>query len=86
MENCIRTVAQACQSSQIRLGSIVSAIDEDETGVVVTYTAADGTVEKIRGLFLVGADGKKGHTRKKYLEPRGITMDSQPGSVTTSSL
>lgn len=86
MEKCLRSVAQAYQMSEIRLGSTVSAIDEDETGVTVTYSTAKGTDRRMRGLFLVGADGKKGYTRKKYLEPKGITMDSKPGSVETSLL
>lgn len=28
----------------------------------------------MRGKYLVGADGKTGFTRKKYLEPRGVLL------------
>ena len=79
MEKMIRSVAQACPSSSLRPGSTVVGIEEDETNVRVTYTAEDGKERRIRGAFLVGADGKIGFTRKKYLEPRGIFMESKPG-------
>jgi len=33
------------------------------------------TEKKITAKFLVGADGKTGFVRKKYLEPKGVIME-----------
>ena len=60
---------------QIWSSSTVTAIDEDLDWVYVNYTDVHGKPCKIRSKFLVGADGKTGFTRKKYLEPKGIQME-----------
>lgn len=70
MEKYLRSVAQACPSSLLKLGSTVVGIEEDDASVRVTCIADDGRERRIRSAFLVGADGKVGFTRKKYLEPR----------------
>ena len=46
---------------------------------MVQYVDAGGQERSIRGKFLIGADGKTGYVRKKYLEPKGITMDHCEG-------
>jgi 2-polyprenyl-6-methoxyphenol hydroxylase-like FAD-dependent oxidoreductase len=77
---------QSALENQLRLGmnktfcslrsdSTVVAIEEDETFVYVEYKDENGQDRKVRAKFLVGADGKTGFTRKKYLEPRGVVME-----------
>ena len=61
--------------SDLRVQSTVTSISEDEDWVYVTYTDKDGRERQIKSRFLVGADGKTGFTRKRYLEPRGIVME-----------
>jgi 2-polyprenyl-6-methoxyphenol hydroxylase-like FAD-dependent oxidoreductase len=60
---------------ELRSGSTVVAIQEDEKNVYVQYESAEGGRHTIRAKFVVGADGKTGFVRKKYLEPKGITME-----------
>ena len=63
---------------ELREGATVSLIREDDQFVYVDYQNLDKTIHSIRGKFLVGADGKTGFTRKKYLEPRGIKLEQSP--------
>ncbi|KIM95300.1 hypothetical protein OIDMADRAFT_45231 [Oidiodendron maius Zn] len=63
---------------EIREGCTVSSISEDDSFVYVEYQKKDNTLHRVRGKFLVGADGKTGFTRKKYLEPRGIILEKSP--------
>ena len=60
---------------ELRSGSTMVAITEDDKNVFVDYHDKDGQLHKIQAKFLVGADGKTGFTRKKYLEPRGVLME-----------
>ncbi|TKA55688.1 hypothetical protein B0A49_08638, partial [Cryomyces minteri] len=60
---------------QLRSSSSVVAISEDKGNVYVDYEEGSGKLRRIRGKYLVGADGKTGFIRKKYLEPRGIIME-----------
>lgn len=60
---------------EIREGCTLSAISEDDSFVYFDYQSSNKTSHTIRGKFLVGADGKTGFTRKKYLEPRGIILE-----------
>jgi 2-polyprenyl-6-methoxyphenol hydroxylase-like FAD-dependent oxidoreductase len=75
LEKNIRNVIYQNPSGEIRSGSTVQAISEDEDWVYVTYTDKEGQTKKLRSKFFVGADGKTGFTRKRYLEPKGITME-----------
>ena len=59
----------------LRPNSTVTAISEDSDRVYVDYEDKAGVKHRICGKFLVGADGKTGFTRKKYLEPRGVVME-----------
>ncbi|OBT81661.1 hypothetical protein VE02_10134 [Pseudogymnoascus sp. 03VT05] len=59
----------------LRLNSTITAIGEDENLVHVEYTDGNGQKQKVCAKFFVGADGKTGFTRKKYLEPRGVVME-----------
>ena len=62
----------------LRSESTVVAIEEDKNHVFVQYTSKDGQLRTLRARFLVGADGKTGYVRKKYLEPKGIAMEKNP--------
>lgn len=58
--------------SELRYPCDVTGIDEITDGVQVEYKRPDGSCSKLKGRFLVGADGKRGYTRKDYLEAKGI--------------
>ena len=77
MEKYLRLAIKK-EFGQIRSSSTVTAINEDSDWVYVDYTDVHGKPCKIRSKFLVGADGKTGFTRKKYLEPKGIHMERNP--------
>lgn len=75
LEKALRGVIAKSAFSELRVSSTVVSITEDSDFVYVEYHGADGTRRKMRAKFLVGADGKTGYTRKKYLEPKGIIME-----------
>ncbi|ETI26137.1 hypothetical protein G647_02914 [Cladophialophora carrionii CBS 160.54] len=75
MEKAIRDKLQILPSSQIRTESTVIGISEDDKRVTVEYTDAHGDTHKLSAPFLVGADGKTGYVRKRYLEPKGVVME-----------
>ena len=75
MEKAIRERISALPSSEIRAGSTLTGISEDRERVIVTYTNADGENRRLAASFLVGADGKTGYVRKRYLEPKGVIME-----------
>ena len=75
MEKHLRLAATRHDCSQIRVACTVTEIEEDVDWVYCRYSDSSGTERRIRGKFLVGADGKTGFTRKRYLEPRGVTLD-----------
>ena len=79
LERGIRDVIAKYSPCQLRSKCTVTGISEDADRVTVHYTDADGQDQVTFGNFLVGADGKTGYVRKKYLEPRGITMDRSEG-------
>jgi 3-(3-hydroxy-phenyl)propionate hydroxylase len=49
---------------RIEFGRRVAGVAQDEAGVTVTLTAADGTSEQRRGRWLIGADGARSDVRK----------------------
>ncbi|KAL4877857.1 hypothetical protein BJY04DRAFT_209598 [Aspergillus karnatakaensis] len=67
---------QAMHPSALRPGCSVSHIAEDKDWVYCHYTDTEGTTKRIRSRYFVGADGKTGFTRKMYLEPLGIQMET----------
>jgi 2-polyprenyl-6-methoxyphenol hydroxylase-like FAD-dependent oxidoreductase len=79
MEKAIRDTITDSPYSQFRSKSLVNAIKEDEEGVTVSYLDAHERPQSIRGRFLVGADGKTGFVRKKYLEPKGVILEKCEG-------
>jgi bifunctional hydroxylase/dehydrase len=50
--------------ADIRRGRTFVALEQDESGVTATVAASDGSRERLRGLFLVGADGSHSAVRK----------------------
>ena len=75
MERCLREIISSHPESELRPGSTICAIEEAKEDVIVTYSTSTGEKTKLRAKFFVGADGKTGFTRKKYLEAKGITME-----------
>ncbi|KAH8585709.1 hypothetical protein B0O99DRAFT_657166 [Bisporella sp. PMI_857] len=62
----------------VRLSSTVENVREDTDSIYVTYSSPGSVSRSIRAKFLVGADGKTGFVRKRYLEPKGIIMEKSP--------
>jgi 2-polyprenyl-6-methoxyphenol hydroxylase-like FAD-dependent oxidoreductase len=52
--------------------------EEKANCTIIEYREQDGTKKSIRTLWLVGADGKRGVVRKKFLEPEGIKQEAGP--------
>jgi 2-polyprenyl-6-methoxyphenol hydroxylase-like FAD-dependent oxidoreductase len=61
---------------ELRTGRTVQSVDQDDDWAYGEYRDVHGQVKRLRGKFLVGADGKTGYTRKHYLEPRGVKMEN----------
>lgn len=83
LEKHIRRSMAANRHSNLRVQSTVVSIREDEDWIYVTYTDKDGQERRMKSRFLVGADGKTGFTRKRYLEPQGIVMEKAHQEVTS---
>lgn len=79
LEKAIRDTITNIPYSSLRSKCLVTGISEDEHKVAVQYVDAVGQLRTIEGKFLVGADGKTGFVRKRYLEPKGVTMDKSEG-------
>lgn len=78
LEKHLRSTILGSPFCQVREGCELTAITEDENWVYATYRTAEGKEKTVRAKFLVGADGKTGFTRKKYLELKGIIMEKSP--------
>jgi len=78
-ENCIerelRKRIMALPSVDLRIGCEVLDRTEEEAGVIVKYKDEQENIHSIRASYLVGADGKRGVVRKKFLEPEGIRQE-----------
>ncbi|MBE3043022.1 FAD-dependent monooxygenase [Candidatus Bathyarchaeota archaeon] len=57
---------------ELRTGCEVVGREETPDHSIVEYLDQDGSRRQIRTSFLVGADGKTGVVRKRFLEPEGI--------------
>ena len=53
----------------MRCGCRVVSRIEEESAVVAIYENCEGKTKQVRGSWLVGADGKTGMVRKRFLEP-----------------
>ncbi|KAF4535858.1 3-(3-hydroxy-phenyl)propionate/3-hydroxycinnamic acid hydroxylase [Lasiodiplodia theobromae] len=72
LEQALREQVLSSAYAELRLQCTLTSILEVADGVVVSYTRGDGTEAKLKGAYLVGADGKRGFVRKEYLEAKGI--------------
>lgn len=81
MEKAIRDKLEQTPLSQLRPGSTLVSINETKDSVFVEYSTADGEIRKLKAPFLVGADGKTGFVRKRYLEDKGIILERCEGSA-----
>lgn len=81
MERAIRDAQGSYSQSQLRIESTVTAIQDNTDHVQVEYTDKNGIKRQIRTSYLVGADGKTGFVRKKFLEPLGVMMERCEGCV-----
>ena len=75
MEKALRDQIEKTSFCDFRTESTVRGINEDSQYVYVEYTDANAVSHTVRSRFLVGADGKTGYVRKKYLEPKGIVLE-----------
>ncbi|CBF79156.1 putative monooxygenase [Aspergillus nidulans FGSC A4] len=57
---------------EVRTGCEAIACEERDDHSIVEYIARDGSHQFVRTAWLVGADGKRGVVRKRFLEPQGI--------------
>lgn len=81
LERAIRDVIATNEFSELRTRSTILAIEEDANHVYVQYSDADRHTRRLQAPFLVGADGKTGFVRKKYLEAKGVYMERCEGYV-----
>ena len=72
LEREIRSVINGLPCCDLRTGCEVISREEDKDTTVVEYITQDGSKRSIKTSWLVGADGKRGVVRKKFLEPEGI--------------
>jgi 2-polyprenyl-6-methoxyphenol hydroxylase-like FAD-dependent oxidoreductase len=64
----------ASDLARVYLGHTVTSIHQDSTSVTVTAVSNSGTIEKVTGSFLIGADGGKSVIRKQLgLHLEGFT-------------
>lgn len=75
LERSLRVAMDSTHHSDLRPGATVTNIWEGDAWVYCQYTDANGADRRVRSKFLVGADGKTGFTRKRYLESQGIKME-----------
>ena len=83
LEKVFREEIEGSQYCELRVGCEVTDREETENGVIVEYVRApqdwsapktERAPQQIRAQWLVGADGKTGVVRKRFLEPHGITQ------------
>jgi 2-polyprenyl-6-methoxyphenol hydroxylase-like FAD-dependent oxidoreductase len=75
LEANLRLAMKRSDFCDLRVSSTLTSISEGNEWVYATYEDDRGVEYRLRAKFLVGADGKTGFTRKKYLEPKGVLME-----------
>lgn len=65
LETFLRERVAASPRAELRLGHRVTGLSQNDDGVVVTTTRADGSAEQITGQYLVGADGGRSLVREQ---------------------
>jgi 2-polyprenyl-6-methoxyphenol hydroxylase-like FAD-dependent oxidoreductase len=76
LERSLRDVLDAHPTVDVRLGCTVIGVTEDKNKVNVAYKDGAGNVRTVSAKYLASADGKTGYTRKSYLEPKGVLLES----------
>ncbi|EED14951.1 conserved hypothetical protein [Talaromyces stipitatus ATCC 10500] len=71
-EREIRNLLRTIPSCSLRIGCEVLNRVEKDNVTEIEYLTPEGDRKWIRTSWLVGADGKRGVVRKKFLEPEGI--------------
>ncbi|KAF8854801.1 FAD/NAD(P)-binding domain-containing protein [Acephala macrosclerotiorum] len=71
-ERALRVELSCLSSCNLRTGCEVVNMAEEDGSVVVEYVDTEGNRRDIRTSWFIGADGKRGVVRKKFLEPEGI--------------
>ncbi|KAK3688882.1 hypothetical protein B0T22DRAFT_407582 [Podospora appendiculata] len=79
-EREIRAILGDFPSCQLRTGCEVLSREVDGDHTIIEYLDQSGARHSIRSAWLVGADGKKGVVRKKFLEPEGIKQEESEWS------
>ncbi|KAK0646764.1 hypothetical protein B0T16DRAFT_327700 [Cercophora newfieldiana] len=74
-EREIRALLKEFPTCQLRTGCEVLTRQLEGDSTVVEYVEQGGAKRTIRTRWLVGADGKRGVVRKKFLEPEGIRQE-----------
>jgi len=74
-EREIRSILKDFPSCELRTGCEVVGREQSGDHAVVHYKDQSGTQQQIRTAWLVGADGKRGVVRKRFLEPEGIRQE-----------
>ncbi|MFC0278424.1 FAD-dependent monooxygenase [Falsigemmobacter intermedius] len=73
LEPVLQEAARGLTSVDLRFGTKVTTIAQDDDGVTVGWEAADGTTGTSRARWLIGADGPRGPVR----EAAGIGMSGE---------
>jgi 2-polyprenyl-6-methoxyphenol hydroxylase-like FAD-dependent oxidoreductase len=60
---------------KFRSGCEVLGRTEEDGYTIVEYLDEKGAFKSVRTSWLIGADGKRGIVRKKFLEPEGIKQE-----------
>lgn len=74
-EREIRVLLKNHLTCDLRTGCEVITRREEDDHTIIEYKSQTGEVHTIRTSWLVGADGKRGVVRKKFLEPEGIRQE-----------
>lgn len=78
LEPIVRELIEKAEVGEFRDGCEVVEIraPEDEEFAYVKYTEkASGALREIKTRFVIATDGRRGFTRKRYLEPKGIKLE-----------
>jgi 2-polyprenyl-6-methoxyphenol hydroxylase-like FAD-dependent oxidoreductase len=74
-ERELRAVVSSLPTCELRAGCEVVGRTEEDGYTVVEYLDEKGVSKLVKTSWLVGADGKRGIVRKKFLEPEGIKQE-----------
>ncbi|KAH7416689.1 monooxygenase [Cadophora sp. MPI-SDFR-AT-0126] len=75
LEKHLRLAVSRHTCCKLKPSCTVTHIEDDDEYVSCEYEDLSGCRKKIQSKFLVGCDGKRGYTRKMYLEPKGVIME-----------